>query len=255
MQQLLYERRQQEALILFPDRRRQDRRQVFQEVVLENRRLLRSTEVSELISPNRTVSTLDSELQTFKLLVNGKDLDSGKYEYFPYADKLIVDPRTTIQIIKDLKTGKIPENYEKYILAKYCIGTIDTNLQAMVAAHEASMEFRYFPISKRVKILTDVYELMLYNRERLIGLMVAEGHPWKLAEWEFSGMEQIFRKESLDFYKSHLSRKIGVEGKEVLYWKRKPDGVVCVSPPKNAPCSSSIIAGFALLGGNTLIIK
>lgn len=255
MQQLFYDRRQQEVLIPFPDRRKQDRRQDFQEVVLEHRRLLRSAGVSELILPNRIVSTLDSELQTFNLLVNGEDLDTGKHEYFPYADKMITDFKTTLNIIRQLKNGKIPKNHKEYILARYCVGTKDTNLKAMEAAYEASKEFRYFSLSKRVKILMDVYELLLLNKERLLELMIAEGHPRKLAEWEFFGMEQAYRKQSLDFYKYHLSRRVGNEGEEVLYWKRKPDGVVCASPPRNAPCSSSLIAGFALLGGNTLIVK
>ena len=86
-------------------------------------------------------------------------------------------------------------------------------------------------------------------------MLIVEGHPRKLAEWEFSGMEKAYRDESLDFFKDELWREVGKIGDETVYWARKPDGVVCVSPPKNAAASSSLIAGFALLSGNSLIIK
>ncbi len=256
MQQVSVERRQKQVPIPFLDRRKKERlQQGFQNVVLEHQRLLHPVQVTQLISPIKKIPVQDIHLQTFTLLVNGENLDTGDYEYFPYAEKLITDFRTTLHIIKQLKAGQFPENYKDYIFARYCVGTEDTNLNAMKAAYEASKEFRYFSLSKRVRILTDIYDLLLANKESLIESMIIEGHPRKLAEWEFYGMEQAYRKQSLDFYKYHLSRKVGVEGREALYWKRKPDGVVCSSPPRNAPCSSSLIAGFALLGGNTLIVK
>jgi acyl-CoA reductase-like NAD-dependent aldehyde dehydrogenase len=194
-------------------------------------------------------------LPTFKLLVDGEDLDTYKYRYFPYAEKLITDYKTVAQMLKQLKMGHSAGNHQEYIFARYCIGGAETNLRAMEAAHRASEEFRYFPVNKRLKILTDTYELLLIHKEKLIELMMIEGHPLRLAEWEYLGMERGLRKETLEFYKTQITRRIAVEGDEVLYWNRKPDGVICVSPPKNAPSSSSFIAVLALLGGNTLIIK
>lgn len=194
-------------------------------------------------------------LPTFPLLINGVDIDTGKYEYFPFADLMLTDPRTTIRIMRELKAGLSPDQYQKYVFARYCVGTHDSNQHAMAAAYEASREFRYWPLPKRARILMGIYDLLLENKDRLMELMVIEGHPAKLVEWEFSGMEQVYRKQSLDFYNEHMMRKVGESGNETCYWRRIPDGIVCVSPPKNAPCSSSIIAGFALLGGNTLIVK
>jgi len=194
-------------------------------------------------------------LPTYKLLLNGEDVDTYKYRYFPYAEKLITDYKTVAQILRQLRTGQNPEGYQEYIFARYCVAGTETNLRAMEAAQRASKDFRYFPIGKRLKILTDIYELLLAHKERLIELMIIEGHPRRLAEWEFLGMEQAYRKQSLDFYKQHLTKQIALTGEEESYWKRNPDGVVCVSPPRNAPCGSSLIAGFALLAGNTLIVK
>jgi acyl-CoA reductase-like NAD-dependent aldehyde dehydrogenase len=255
IQQVFCERRQGQHPIPFPDRRKLERRQILQDVIFERHIQQPSIQKLKSISLEIAIPAQDLQLQTFTLLVNGEDIDTGKYEYFPYANKIITDFRTTLHIIKQLKIGKIQEDYKEYIFAKYCIGENDTNQGAIRAAHEASKEFRFFPLAKRVKIMTDIYDLLMANKELLIDLMVIEGHPRRLAEWEFLGMEQAYRKQSLEFYKDNITRKVGTVGQEVLYWKRQPDGVVCVCPPRNAPCSSSLIAGFALLGGNALIIK
>lgn len=268
MEKAFDEQREVQLPILFPDRRASDRRRgsaalverpVVEEgqgILFERRRVVHAPQANVTTAVEHgAVSALDSLLPTFTLLVNGKDLDTGKYDYVPHADALIKDFRTTLQVIKQLKAGTVPEHYQQYVFARYCVGAADTNRKAMEAADEASKEFRYFSLSQRLRIMRDIYDLLLAQRERLIELMIIEGHPRRLAEWEFSGMEQLFRKQSLDFYRDHLSRKVGVNGREMLYWKRKPDGVVCVSPPKNAPSSTSLIAAFALLGGNTLILK
>jgi len=197
-------------------------------------------------------------MKKFTLLVDGKDLDTGIYEYFPYADKVISDFKTTFRIMTQVKTGKLSEDSEEvneYIFAKYCIGKEDTNLKAIEAAYKASQKFRYFPVAARRKILYDIHKYLIQNKEELIRFLIIEGHPRKLAEWEFSGMEKAYRKESLDLFKDELWREIGRIDKETMYWVRKSDGVICLSPPKNASCSNSLTAGFVFLGGNTLIIK
>ena len=197
-------------------------------------------------------------MRKFTLLLGGKDLDTGVYEYFPYADKMITDYRMTYKIITQLKLGQLSEDSpeaQEYVYAKYCVGRDDTNIKAIEAAYKASEIFRYMPVSIRRNILGDIHKKLLEKKEDFLKILITEGHPRKLAEWEFSGMEKAYRDESLDFFKNELWREIGKIGDETMYWARKPDGVVCVSPPKNAAASSSLIAGFALLSGNALIIK
>ncbi len=198
---------------------------------------------------------LKLDIPTFTLLINGEDLDTGKYEYFPYADKLIAEPKTTLKIIRQLKDGKIPPNYKNYIFARYCVGLEDTNAKAIKAAYEAFQIFKNFSLKKRKKIMTDIHTLLLENKEKLIELMIIEGHPRKVAEWEFSGMEKAYTKEALNLYHSQLIKKIGKNGNESFYWIRRPDGVVCLSPPKNASSSNSCLGGLAILAGNTIIVK
>ena len=206
----------------------------------------------------KKISILESpqlNIPTFTLLINGEDLDTGKYEYFPYADKLIAEPKATLRIIRQLKNGEIPANYKDYIFARYCVGLEDTNRKAIESAYKAFQIFKNFSLKKRKKIMTDIHGLLLENKEKLIELMIIEGHPRKVAEWEFSGMNKLCTKEALNLYSPQLFRRVGKRGDESLYWIRRPDGIICLSPPKNAPCSNSSLVMLAILPGNTIIVK
>jgi acyl-CoA reductase-like NAD-dependent aldehyde dehydrogenase len=194
-------------------------------------------------------------MKKFTLLVNGKDLDTGNYRFFPYMDKLITNPKETFAAIDEFKKGKYSNKNKKFIYAKYCVNKKDTNHLAINAAYEASQEFKFFSISKRRKICLDITRLLKARKKELLELMVIEGHPPKLAEWELRGMEIGGESETLNFYSSLLFKKIGKRKKQDFLYVRRPDGVVCVCPPANAPASNSYISVFSLLSGNTLIIK
>lgn len=128
------------------------------------------------------------ELPTYTLYINGCDVDAENYEYFAYADKLITNPKTTADIIAHLKEGDIPWETPDYIYARCCIGNEEHNRQAVASAHAAFKVFGSYALPKRAKIMDDIRALLVQHRETLLNLFVAEGHPRKLGEWEFSGM-------------------------------------------------------------------
>ena len=194
-------------------------------------------------------------MKTYTLLIDGKDMDTGAYEYFPYADKMITDFRSTYKVIMDLKKGIVVPDVDKYIFARYCVAAENTNQQAIESAYRASQKFRYFPVRVRLKIMHDIHDKLLERKKELVNLLVIEGHPRRLAEWEVDGMLKGLRPESMSRYKDELWTEVGRAKNETMYVVRKPDGVVCVVPPKNAPCSNSFLASAALLGGNTIVVK
>jgi len=197
-------------------------------------------------------------MRFFNLLIDGIDLDTGIYEYFPYTDLKISDFKATFRTLTGLKTGKLTEDSDevkKYVYGKYCIGTDETNKQAVAAAHKAFLQFRRFPLSARKKIALDIHDLLCKKKEEFIRLLVLEGHPTKLAEWEFEGMHVGSNPESINFYCKQIQKEIGKQANEILYWARRPDGVVCMSPPRNASASDSFNAILVFLTGNTLVVK
>lgn len=197
-------------------------------------------------------------MKKFTLLVNGQDLDTGIYEYFPYSDKKISDFETTFRILTRLKLDKISEDSAEaaeYIFAKYCVGREDTNLKAVESAYRAAQEFRKTSLALRKKMLLDCYSLLLKKKEDFIKLLIIEGHPRKLAEWEFEGMRMGTCPETLNFYCKQVRREIGRYNDEILYWSRKPDGVVCMTTPANASASDSYNGILVLITGNTIVVR
>lgn len=206
------------------------------------------------ISPLAKVKP-ESPLREFSLLVGGKLVKTDNYEFYPYTEKMILDWKGTRSRISQLKKGIQPVDWADYVYAKYYVASPETNQLAINSAHDASLEFQNFPLAKRHKIMVNIYDLLLENKAQLIDLMVIEGHPVSLAEWEYEGMLAAFNPETLSFYKGELLREMGVKGEDDIFIVRRPDGVVCLVPPRNAPCSIPIIAAFALLAGNSMIVK
>lgn len=233
----------------------------------ETKRFNLGLEFTEIDTPSRNrIATYIAEklprqekalpgIHDFTLLVDEEEIDSGVYEYYPYTNKMVLDPFGTLRKIKQLQNGEIPADYKDYIYARYCVGNSYLNQKAIESAYIASKSFADLSISVRKKIMEDIHELLLVHREQLIQIFVAEGHPRKLAEWEFLGMETAYRQATLNFYAQETWKEMVRGGKESIYIVRKPDGIVCVNPPRNAPTSNSLLAAFAYLAGNVLIVK
>ena len=211
--------------------------------------------LGEASEPPTNYICQNSKVEKFYLYINGQDVDSGKHEFFPYADRMLLEPRATRECIHHLKTGRNPENVENFVSAQYAVADSRMNQAAIYAAHKAFSTFKHLDLARRRKIIDDIRELLLKEKEKMIRLMIIEGHPRKLAEWEFSGMIIGCSSKSLDFFASEIQKVVLQTDRETMINVRRPEGVVCVSPPGNASCSNSLTAILALLAGNTLIVK
>lgn len=198
---------------------------------------------------------LSPNIPFFPLLINGKEVDTKKYEYQPFIEKALTEPTLTAHIIKDLKQNKITDDYNDFIYGKYCLGDENDFEDAILSAYEASKTYKNFDIDKRANIIVDIHNKLFKYKREYVDLLVMEGHPKKLAEWEINGMLKGTDPQTVHFYRMNLEIQLGKENNENIFLHRKPDGVVCLSTPKNAPSSISVIGVFALMAGNTLIVK
>lgn len=237
----------------------------FSEVTEENRlnsyisEFLREQEekvtISDIVEKKLPAKPDLDGLPKFTLLIDGKDVDTGVYRYYPIAEKVIIDPRKTLEAISQVKKKEnTTSDYKDYIFAKYCVGYGDVNRKAIQSAYKAFRDFSKFDLERRKKIIEDILDLIVVNRKILIELLVTEGHTRNLAEWQLWGMERVFNRKSINFYKTEMWKDLS-EGNEAIYLARRPDGVVCLSPPQNAPATNSTLAIMTFLAGNTLIVK
>ena len=102
-------------------------------------------------------------MEDFSLLVNGRDVDTGVYEYYPFADKSISDFRTTRKMILALKKDGKVSGSEDFVFARYSVGTDSTNKEAIDAAYNASLIYRKFSVSRRYRILKAIRKSKNYS--------------------------------------------------------------------------------------------
>ena len=121
----------------------------------------------------RTASTLEVQhpyLKKFYPFIGGEDIDTRKYEFLPYADKMITDFRKTRDLMVQLKKGQNPSGSESFFYAQCAVADSELNRMAILSAHKAFKDFSKFSIQRRIKILEDVRELLLKEKENLIEL-------------------------------------------------------------------------------------
>ncbi|MFH1428770.1 MAG: aldehyde dehydrogenase family protein, partial [Candidatus Margulisiibacteriota bacterium] len=210
----------------------------------------------EITLSDYSTQKLNKGLQNYKLLVDGHDIDTGNYEFFPYADQVVQDFKATYKVIKSLKKGEhIPDNYNSFVHSRYCVGNTELYDQAIKSSHNASLSFRHVPAAKRARLIIDINAYLKEKSAKMKEIFLAEGHPELLADWQILGMISGTNAETINFYKSELTRTISTDDTNSTFLAQKPDGVVALCPPKNAAASNSMTGVFALLSGNSLIIK
>lgn len=195
-----------------------------------------------------------TQLERFRLYVDGKDIETGSSEFFPYAEKAITELDGVQSRIQLLKRGTTPADVFTYFYARYFTAGSELNRAAIEAAHRAYRSFRRFSLQRRIAIFDTMRELLEAQRDKVLQLLEVEGHPPRLAEWEYSLLLATITPASIEHFAQDIERIIGRHGTETVMEVRRPQGVVCVSTPRNTSAVGFMTVS-ALLAGNTMVIK
>ncbi|MFI0235894.1 aldehyde dehydrogenase family protein [Streptomyces sp. NPDC016845] len=185
--------------------------------------------------------------------IDGKDVEGQRWTYVLRASALLRDVDSAFNLKRGLELGRTTEVTDD-VVARCAVGTVADSDRALEAARRASRAYRLLPQETRSRIMLEFNEALTARADELIDLLITEGHPRRLAQWEVSGMLRGTDEATIRWYESQLRQSFQVEGKQ-LELVRKPDGVVCVNPPQNAAGSNSTMAVFALLVGNAVVVK
>ncbi|MFF3767024.1 aldehyde dehydrogenase family protein [Streptomyces sp. NPDC001922] len=198
-----------------------------------------------------------SRLLTYASLVDGKSVPSDQWVYVVDSDALLEDAFASLTLKRKLESGRLaPEDLPgDNIVGRVARADRETVLQAVEAAARATGEWNAFPLDERL----DRFGALLHRRltekaDRTIEILLREGHPLALARWQVSGALECFGPESLAFYRSQMLRETR-HGERRLSVRRRPDGVVCLNPPQNAPLSSALLGVTAMMAGNSLVVR
>lgn len=194
-------------------------------------------------------------MRSYPLLVGGRDLEGRGWTYVAHASAFLRDRDATFNRKRQLELGETPAAADEELFAGRCSwGDDGENVAAIEAAAAAAREYGRFPLARRRKIFARMMDRIHTRAAELIEVLVAEGHPRRLAEWETAGITTGGDSRTVDWLMQQLHREFE-DGERRIRLTRKPDGVVCVNPPQNAAASNSALGLFALLAGNALVVK
>jgi acyl-CoA reductase-like NAD-dependent aldehyde dehydrogenase len=190
--------------------------------------------------------------------VNGRDIpaDAGqRWLYTLRASAFLRDVLPALSLKRDLERGRRgPEDAGPDVVARVALSSEDTLQAALEAASAAAPVWAATPLETRLSVGRRFNEEVRRRRHEFVDVLVAEGHPRALAEWEVAGVLRGSSPEVFDYCQGQMSSESVADGRTVRL-ERKPDGVVTLSPPMNAAASNSLLGVPALVAGNTLVVK
>jgi acyl-CoA reductase-like NAD-dependent aldehyde dehydrogenase len=194
-------------------------------------------------------------MHSYSSYIAGSDVPSENWVYTVRASALLDDFLPSLKLKRELERGKRDDGDAFPAVAARCALTSEADLEeALVRAKEAAAQWGAFPLDTRMRLAERVHAEVLRRREDFIDVLIAEGHPRKLAEWEIAGVLQGTSPDTLAWWRKQMHEEYRI-GPRRLTLVRKPDGVVVLSPPQNAAASNSMLGLPVLVAGNSLVVK
>ncbi|MFG3257420.1 aldehyde dehydrogenase family protein [Streptomyces sp. NPDC048172] len=188
--------------------------------------------------------------------MDGRTVPAEEWVYVLDSSSLLDDVFASLTLKRKLEQGRLsPADCPGTVVGRVAKADRATVERAVEAAARAAPEWGAFPLETRLdEVGTLLRRRLEEHAEDIAALLVAEGHPLALARWQVSGMLDCFGSESLGFYRSQMLQEFH-RGERRLQVRRRPDGVVCLNPPQNAPLSSALLGVTAVMGGNALVVR
>jgi len=195
-------------------------------------------------------------MRSYPLYIDGQDREGQGWNYTVKASALLADPMGTFNLKRALDLGQMdPADAPADVVVGRCAwGERREGAEALEAAARASREFARTPLDVRRAMVDEYHDAIVERAEEFVEILVWEGHPRRLAQWEVRGMIEGTARETMDWNFSQLRSEIE-QGERRIVVSRKPDGVVCVNPPQNAAGSNSALGFGAIVSGNALVVK
>ncbi|WP_327041176.1 aldehyde dehydrogenase [Micromonospora ureilytica] len=194
-------------------------------------------------------------MRSYGSYIAGQDVPADKWVHCLRASAVLDDMLPQLSLKRDLDRGRRHDGDEHASVLARCAVADDTVVErAIQAAAAAAPAWGATPLEVRLRVVHRLHEELRRRHDEVVEVLVQEGHPRALAEWELAGCLHGTSPETVGLCAEQMHREYQDPHRRLLV-VRKPDGVVALSPPQNAAAVNSLLGVPALAAGNALVVK
>ncbi|MGW7461766.1 aldehyde dehydrogenase family protein [Streptomyces sp. NPDC054797] len=194
-------------------------------------------------------------MHSYEVWVAGAAEPGTRWVYWPRVGQLLREPFEVLALKARLERGEDLPYDDRLLAGRVAMSTPEQGLRALAAARAAQPGWARVPLDDRLELLHGIHRAVTERYAELKALLVAEGHPVRLADWELASVAAGFHPDSVADFAAQLRQPERTAAGRRIRMVRKPDGVVCLSPPRNAPTSNSFYGAMTLAAGNGLVVN
>ncbi|MCP3803320.1 aldehyde dehydrogenase [Allokutzneria sp. A3M-2-11 16] len=193
-------------------------------------------------------------MRSYPNSIAGRDVSAGQWVHVLRASALLDDPMGAIRLKRELDRGTREASGDSRIAGRVAVTSVQHWEQAAAAAREAQRDWARRPLTERLALGDALHATFESKVDEFVEVLVAEGHPRRLALWEVAGVLQGLHPDTNAVLGEMLEVRRRAGDRDIRL-VRKPDGVVALSPPQNAAASNSLLGLSTLLAGNAIVVK
>ncbi|WP_327063516.1 aldehyde dehydrogenase family protein [Kitasatospora purpeofusca] len=195
-------------------------------------------------------------LPTYPVLLGGVSVPGEGWVHWPRSSTMLHDTYDVLALKARLDHGRARpgDDTDPRLAGRVARSTPAQADTALSLARAAQPSWARVPLERRLAFVSAFHDLLRDRAEEFTAVLVAEGHPVRVAGWALAAALNLTHPGTLEHARSAMVWEGAQAGRRVRL-VRKPDGVVCLDPARNAPLLTAL-AGVPTLGaGNALIVN
>ncbi|GAA2636681.1 aldehyde dehydrogenase family protein [Actinomadura fulvescens] len=193
---------------------------------------------------------------SYPVLIGGAEEQGAGWVHWVRVGDALEAPYDMAVLKAALDTGEAGPGAAAHpaVVGRVALGTADQRHRAIAAARAAQPGWAATPATERLGFVTAVHRALQARQAELLELLVAEGHPVRVARFEIATMLAAVHPRTTADAAAQLCRRTTVNGRRVEL-VRKPDGVVGLVPARNAAAATLVFSAvMTLAAGNAVVV-
>jgi acyl-CoA reductase-like NAD-dependent aldehyde dehydrogenase len=198
-------------------------------------------------------------MRSYPSVVAGRPVEVDQWIYSIRASAGLTDPEGAADLRLRLRRGEPEPLTDDRVVGRVGTLTPEDHEHALEKANSAQREWALWSWEDRVRVAVAINERLAARREELEDVCVSEGYPRAVARWGIDSAVAVGGPEMFDAVAPAMRLAVAGRAQDTglrqAYVVRRPDGVVCVSPPQNASVFNAVLAIPTMAAGNAVIVR